>query len=331
MAELARLISAFLLTRSTLIDGRQIIENTRLSREVLEATIWARYLKPYFIGPGTDPFDVNNPLSPFAAIIQQGVRESIAITVEQQTAILRQVTRGADDVYQYLTGGRPFFTSTVPPASPRGFYDPFHRFVDPNGYRLSDRIWNASVSTRSRVNKLLDYHIAKGTSAVDMAKELERFLTPGASVQFTNTPYGTEGSYAARRLARTEITAEAGRATVNASIANPFVEGVRWALSRSHRCCDICDDYATGGDNADGVYEPDKVPTYPAHPHELCNLQPVAVASRADVVNKIRADMRDQRNMQGLFNQRFMADGLINGMFSDAVGAAVFEMAVIYA
>jgi hypothetical protein len=177
----------------------------------------------------------------------------------------------------------------------------------------------------------MEYHIGRGTSAVDMAQELESFLTPGAAVMRTNTPYGREGSFAARRLARTEITAAAGRATVNASIANPFVEGVRWALSQSHRCCDICDDYATGGENVDGIYPPDQVPGYPAHPHELCSLLPVVVSSRAAVIELIRDDMRGGRRLQGLFNERFLQASLANGFLSETVGAAVNEMAVNYA
>jgi hypothetical protein len=298
-------------------------------RDAISAAVWIRILKPYFIGIGDLPFDGPNPLSPFARLIYEGVRGGIEITAEQQAALIRRMTGGADDVYNYLTGIRPLAIAPVSP-SPRGFYDPFHRWVDPNGYKLSDRVWRDAVNVRSRIDRLLDYHISQGTAADDIAAELERFLTPGAAVSRTNTPYGREGSYAARRLARTEITAAAGRATVNASITNPFTDGIRWALSLSHPCCDICDVHATGGPNADGTYPPDQVPPYPAHPHELCNLQPVVTASRTAVIDTIRADMRSNRTYQGLFNERFIIDGLTQGFFEEAAGAAVREM-VIYA
>jgi hypothetical protein len=45
------------------------------------------------------------------------------------------------------------------------------------------------------------------------------------------------------------------------------VKGVRWGLSLSHKGTDICDTHATGGPEGNGIYPPDKVPAYPAHPH----------------------------------------------------------------
>ena len=332
MAELARLMADYLLTQTIIREGQRIIPNLRQVRENIRAAVWAFFLKPYFIGSGIDPLNGAIPLSPYARLIFAGVQGGIAITAEQQAAIIRGATRGAADVYQYMTGARPFtsnFTITSTPSL-RGFYDPFHRFVDPRGYTLSDKVWQNAVNVRSRIDRLLDYHIGRGTNFEELARELEAFLTPGAKTLYTNTPYGREGSYAARRLARTEITAEAGRSTINAAIANPFVEGVRWALSSSHPCCDVCDDYAAGGELADGVYPPEAVPPYPAHPHELCNLQPVVTKSRSAVVALIRADMRGERNYQGLFNERFLQDALLNGYLSEAAGAAVREMAVSY-
>lgn len=325
-AELARLIARFILLYAVNREGRFIIPNTRRVRESIRAAVWARFLRPYYIAAADDAFDGPNPLSPYARLIFAGVQGGIAITAEQQAAIIRQATGAAEDVYQYLTGARPFIT-TAQPRSLRGWYEPFHRFVDPKGHKLSDRVWIDAVEVRSRIDRLLDYHIGRGTPAVEIGNELEAFLTPGAAVQRTNTPYGTEGSYAARRLARTEITAAAGRAVVNASIVNPFVEALKWALSLAHKCCDICDDYAAGGENGDGVYAPDEVPGYPAHPHDWCNLQPVVTKSRAAIVAMLRADMRGARVYQGLFNQGFLTNALTVGFFDEAAGAAVGEMA----
>lgn len=322
MAELARLISLLILSYAVVVDGRRVIPNRRTVRDAIAAAVWARLLKPYFIGSGDFPFNGPLPASPFARIIYDGVQRGMEIVAEQQVAIVRSATAGADDVYQYMTGGRPILAPTGP--TPRGVYDPFHRWVDPNGYVLSDRVWQSGLNVRARINKLLDYHISRGTSAEDMAKELERFLTPGAAVMRTNTPYGREGGYAALRLARTEITAAAGRGVINASIANPFVTGVGWFLSLSHPCCDICDTHAAGGENSDGVYPPESVPTYPAHPNELCNLRPVVTESRAAVVERIRADMRSDRRYQGIINRQFMVDGLVNGYYNES--AAVKEM-----
>jgi hypothetical protein len=84
-------------------------------------------------------------------------------------------------------------------------------------------------------------------------------------------------------LARTEITAAAGRSTINASLINPYVAGIKWNLSLSHPCCDICDDLAAGGEDGDGVYPKNDVPSYPAHPHEICYLTMVETTAPASV------------------------------------------------
>jgi len=85
-------------------------------------------------------------------------------------------------------------------------YDPPHLWVDPNGYRLSDRVWNTSQATRQAIDAYVDDSIKKGIGALEMSKGLTQFLTPGQSLVKTNAPYGTTASYGAMRLARTEIT-----------------------------------------------------------------------------------------------------------------------------
>ncbi len=208
---------------------------------------------------------------------------------------------------------------------PKGAYDPYHEWVDPNGYRLSDRVWRAGIDVRSNIDAFLDFHIGQGTSAVDMAAFLEDYLTPGARLIRTRRPYGKEGSFAARRLARTEITRAAGAATINASIANPFVTGVQWRLSGSHRDIDICNQYATGGPNGDGIYPPDQVPAYPSHPNEMCSLVPVPTGDVGELINSLRTEIRAASpiadELRGLFNPEFLARTILSGGVDDILGA----------
>ena len=317
---LSRQIGALVTAQA--ISSTQPVPNLQLVRELLKSTIWVRILKPYYIGPGDDPFIGADPQSPFASLLFTGVQGSIRIQAERQAALLRQVLRD-DDVYRWLVGPRPLLGSQPFVNTLRGWYDPFHRFVDPNGYRLSDRVWRNAIDVRSRIDRMLDYHIGNGTAAVDIAEELEGFLTTGSKLTKTTTPYGTKGSYAARRLARTEISAAAGRATINASIANPFVTGVKWALSASHAKPDICDENAAGGPLGDGIYIPEAVPPYPAHSHCFCNLQPVAVGSTTDLAlqlrDEIRAGTRYGRSLRGSMNPEFLTQALLRGMETVAV------------
>lgn len=312
---------ARLLGRQVIAAGRGIertIPNTRQGKEQLKLTMWSTVLKPYYIGTGNEPFNGSRPQSPFAQLLYDGIVGSIDLVGRQQASIIERYATD-ERVLAHLTS--PTRSNNFLSELSQREYDPFHLFVDPNGYRLSDRVWQTAINVRSRIDRLLEYHIAQGTSAVEIADLLEDFLTPGARLIKTRTPYGREGSYAARRLARTEISAAAGRATVNASNANPFVRGIQWKLSPSHKCCDICDDYARGGIDGDGVYPPNGVPTYPAHPHDLCTLLPVPVSNPAEVTNEllseIQAQSRISQLLQGLFNPAFIVSGMVSGLFND--------------
>lgn len=298
--------------------GERIVPNGRQARATLKDAIWSQVVKPYYVGGGDNPFRDAQPQSPFARLLYDGIAGAVRIQAERQAALLNRVIRD-EAVLQWLTGPRPF----QPITEQRGTYDPFHLWVDPNGYRLSDRVWRASIDVRSRVDRLLDYHVSRGTSAVRIAELLEDFLTPGARLIRTRTPYGKEGSFAARRLARTEITAAAGRATVNASVANPFVAGVQWVLSNAHRHVDICDENAHGGPNGDGIYPAGQVPQYPNHPHELCHLSPAPLGTTADLVEQLRGEIRANspraRAMQGAFNPAWLAQAILSGLLVDLI------------
>ena len=171
-------------------------------------------------------------------------------------------------------------------------YDALHLFVHPhNGYRLSDMIWRVDVATRNSIDKLLEYEIRNGTAAVKVAKQLEEYLKPERARVRTKKPYGRWGSYDARRLARTEITAAAGRATNSAANRNPFVDAVQWALSPSREQDWDCN--CKGNSQRDqglgpGVYPKGEVPDYPDHPHCMCTLRPQAV-SQPDLSTVIEA------------------------------------------
>lgn len=318
-AEHRRLAQAIagLVLRAAGLDGT--IPNRRATRTALSEAIWAQTVKPYYIGRGDSPLRGDAPQSPYARLLYDGVVGATRIQVERQASLVRRVVKD-ETVLRWLTGPRPLGGV----REIRGSYDPWHLWVDPGGYRLSDRIWRASVDVRARIDQLLDYHIARGTAAVDIAQELEQFLTPAGRGPRTVRPYGREGSYAARRLARSEITAAAHRGTVNAAIANPFVGGVQWRLSASHPKIDICDQLARGGPNGDGIYPPNDVPLIP-HPHCLCSQLPVPVGGTADMVVDLREEIRAAspraRAMQGIMNPGFLVGAIMGGFLDEALEA----------
>lgn len=206
-------------------------------------------------------------------------------------------------------------------------FDDTRSWVDARGYRLSDRLWSARQADRAAIDSILRAGIASGEDPLKTARRLEDYLLPaGRPVRdpktgrlvlwkkdeagnplrdtsgklvpaqgngvITRTPRSGAGSYAARRLARTEVTRAFGQATTQAAALNPFTEGVQWNLSHSHGRPDECDENARGHSSGlpPGVYLPNEFPRYPNHPHDLCYPTPYITRDADSVVAQLRRD-----------------------------------------
>lgn len=245
------------------------------------------------------PLDVSpagrvTPLAPYPAALWDAIQTVVRLPVEQHAAIMRP-RLPADLLNQMQTARQNPFTTARALVREQAFrpnplatYDAPHTWVDPNGYRLSDRIWNTATTTRSQLDRFLDDAIARGISATDIAQQVETFLVPGRSLQRTNTPYGRDASYDAMRLARTEISRAHAEAQRVAAALNPFVAQLRIALSHRHPRPDICDVAA-----AAGPWPKEDVPrqyALPLHPHCLCSYRYVLVEDADAQI----AHMRDE-------------------------------------
>lgn len=302
------------------------------------------------------------PLSPYMRQLWESIRAVVRIPVEQNAVIL--ANKLPADVLMVMREARvnPFVVAKVAEMdrgdrihgiyksypshssyniseqvfrpNPLAAYEAPHTWVDPNGYRLSDRIWNVAATERRRLDIYLDTAIREGRGALQMSRELEQFLIPGQSLPETNAPYGTTASFDAMRLARTEITRAHGRATEASAAMNPFVTGLKWNLSARHPRVDICDEYARGGPNGDGTYTLGETPAYPAHPQCICFLTNVlaSVAASASLIDELRADIQSARqefvNLAGplqveAFERLLLGQGLtVEGQtFTRVVGA----------
>lgn len=120
---------------------------------------------------------------------------------------------------------------------------------------LSERVWGSEKLVHERLDYIINTHIARGTSARELAAAVRQFVNP-------NTPGGVR--YAAQRLARTELNNAFHATTVQVAADLPFVTGMRWNLSGSHPIPDECDEYA-----GIGIFLPKDVPMKP-HPNCLC-------------------------------------------------------------
>lgn len=254
------------------------------------------------------PFDtVGNgaviPLSPYMRQLWGAIRAAVRIPVEQSAAILERrlpldvltVMRAAD-VNPFAAAKQQVAEQLFRP-NPLATYDAPHTWVDPNGYRLSDRVWNTAASTRQRLDAYLEQAIREGRGALQMSRELEQFLIPGRALGApvrTSAPYGANASFDGMRLARTEIGRAAQEAQRMAASMNPFVSGMKWNLSARHPRVDICDDLARGGPAGDGVYSVEAYPERP-HPSCLCFSSNVQIANPDAILDELQADIRATR------------------------------------
>lgn len=239
----------------------------------------ARQLAPFAELPDGTLF----PLSPFSRSLLDSVARVEAIAIEQQrnTALrIVRVSPQAESVLRRTALFRP---------NPLAQFERAHTWVDPNGYRLSDRIWRTAGSTRRKLDAFLDDAIRTGRGVLDLeskgaagiARDLEQFLMPGRTLR-TRKPYGIDASYDAMRLARTEVARAHAAAFEHAADMNPFVTGIGVRLSGSHSKVDICDEAA-----AAGPWPKDAIPPQyqiPMHPMDMCTYYNVIAQNPAAVL-----------------------------------------------
>lgn len=151
------------------------------------------------------------------------------------------------------------------------------------GLNLSDRIWANSWRVRYSLGEIIEEAIKEGLNPTDIADVLEIYAKDGAktfAVQYPNMferlSVPMDMNYESLRLARTEMAAAFGHATVESAKISPATKGIKWSISNAGVACDICKDNASydGGLGA-GVYKVEDLPEYPAHPNCLCNLSEV--------------------------------------------------------
>jgi hypothetical protein len=139
----------------------------------------------------------------------------------------------------------------------------------------------------------LEERVAQGQGALEMSRDLERFLQPGRKLARTRAPYGVDASFDAMRLARTEITRAHAQAQEMAAEANPFAQGLSVVLSISHPKPDICDEAAAASPFPIG-----EIPAQyqiPLHPHCLCTYRNEMIDDPGAVLDNLRDEIRRAR------------------------------------
>lgn len=137
-----------------------------------------------------------------------------------------------------------------------------------NNIELSDQVYKSQALSQGWVDRTVNRGIGLQKSAREIAKDVKGLIRP-------DTPGGV--SYAAKRLARTEINNAFHATEIRQGLELPWVDAFQWELSGSHPRPDDCDDYADHDDGlGPGVWPKADVPSKP-HPQCMCWIAAVTV------------------------------------------------------
>lgn len=212
---------------------------------------------------------------------------------------------------------------------------------------LSQRIWRMDRDAQDGITTVLLNGISNGTSAFDLAAQLEQYLGANADCpRWTSTRLysrtksqiatgdttgllsgkdcdGRGVSYNALRLARTEIQKAHALATDRILMSQPWVEKEKINLSAAHPETDICDDIARGGEKGEGVYDVGSI-ELPLHPNCLC-YKTAVLMDEQEFTSRLRGWMTGQESWSEMDEYEELIGGDVNkSVLPNAINLAVW-------
>ncbi len=158
---------------------------------------------------------------------------------------------------------------------------------------LSERIWNITSEFGAKVQDVVAKGMLKQKSAAELASDIRTFVKPPErrSLSWRGSYEGYKSYYAnwnAKRLARTTINHSYQTATIKAAKNNPYVTGILWRTSGSHRVCDLCN--SRNGK----IFPVEDVPL--DHPNGMCSMIPNIEKSLEDIAKELSAWTEGEKN-----------------------------------
>lgn len=142
---------------------------------------------------------------------------------------------------------------------------------------LSSRVYYSRDLVSGALDRRISAALARGASWKQLSDEVRSSIRPDVKGGV---------SYAANRLARTEINNAYHAVSIAHNENKPWVESMNWATSGSHPKPDICDLYADRS-----PYPKDSVPKKP-HPHCFCYTYP-NVVDESEFIRGLRSGQYD--------------------------------------
>lgn len=154
-----------------------------------------------------------------------------------------------------------------------------------DGRGLSERLWFHEMKANADFDYIIQKGLAEKKNVYDLAKDLWDYVNPDVKKDwnFKNIYPGVGNKkieYNSFRLAVTSISHTYQLSMQKSCKANPFVEGIQWHTSNSHRGpCSLCQ-------SREGhVYDADKLPL--DHPLGVCYFTPIITKSMDDVGSEL--------------------------------------------
>lgn len=173
-------------------------------------------------------------------------------------------------------------------------------------WSLSGAIWSNNQKQLQTIDQIVAKGVAGNKSALEIAKDLERYVSPSSARQSRTVIYNkheidangnrvikrdAEGKpitgkyyfgkvdYNAQRLARTMVSHAYQESFVESTKDNPFIESYRWLASGGDRMCPVCEE-------RDGqIYDKDSLPM--DHPNGMCTFEAVIDLSYEEIGRKL--------------------------------------------
>jgi hypothetical protein len=142
-----------------------------------------------------------------------------------------------------------------------------------DGLKISDRVWRTSENARNNIRRIVEDAVVRGQDARKTARLVQQYLQPGVWKALKletrrRLGVGTDVSYQAMRLARTEMNNAFHEGMVAANQHSPGYRGIYWRLSPQHPAPDVCDDMATDMSHGEPGFYPKGFE--PVRPHPQC-------------------------------------------------------------
>lgn len=219
--------------------------------------------------------------------LKKNIEKVVSAQVDSQLKFFNEISD------RYGLELKPTFSSMFSTIKTNVIKELIHGDMYKDRKGLSERIWKDTNKFKKDINTILIEGIAQKKGSKELAKDLEKYVNPDAAKDWNWIKVypgcNQKVDYNAQRLARTSLHHAYQQALKRSCDSNPYVDGIKWLNSNSHRVCDLCKSrhgkiYQSLKNEGDFTTE--EVPI--DHPNGMCTLVPVVTKSMENIGKELR-------------------------------------------